>query len=56
MKVQTCSKYEPNFPKGYDSNLFYFPKGDDSNMVLISSKSKLENKEETSQTRVKTEL
>ena len=56
MKVQTNSKYEPKFPKRDDSRLFYFLSHKREKMALICPKSESDIKEETSQTKEKTEL
>ena len=56
MKVQTNSKSEPKFRKRDDSKLFYFLSHKREKLVLICPKSESDIKEETAQTKAKTEL
>ena len=56
MKVQINSKSEPKFPKRDDSKLFYFLSHKREKLVLIFPKSESDIKEETAQTKAKTEL
>ena len=56
MKVQTCSKYEPKFPKEMTQICFKFLVKRCKNLVLISSKSEPENKGGAAQNKVKIEL